>query len=522
MKLNLHVLYDEMLKISTRIIADEDISLDLQGVRFLPDDEEFWSTEYVYVVHAENLSHYKGATAQVSLICIGEIEDAFFQSRGWQAIILEEKIDKQKMFEKVLGIFEVYEKWNEELTRAILNKASLQTVMDIGTRYLWNPIALFDMAATLIAYAGPPLPENIAGTVWETVLERGYSPLEELSYEERATGFENLGKYHQPVFTHSAKASIKDNNFIGVGVFQNDNLFGYLAASDINKSFSLGQASLVNHLKNILELFIKNSTEYSNISENTTYFVDRILQGFPIEPSVVMYHLHKRGWKLQGDYQIYFFSSIMDELMDPEQSKHLVLRIGSLLNDAMVFPYENEIVAIIHGNIGSSDETLRHTLEKFLKDMDLRVGVSMVYPNFMDLKYAYIQSKIALKEGMAGSSGECFYEFQRYFNQNIIHSLDVVTSLKSLCHPKLLKMAMNGGKSEREVIHSLRLFLFNGRNISTTAALLYIHRNTLIYRLRRIEEILELNLKDLKEQEFLSLYLGCLIIEHFYNAKPIS
>ncbi len=38
---------------------------------------------------------------------------------------------------------------------------------------------------------------------------------------------------------------------------------------------------------------------------------------------------------------------------------------------------------------------------------------------------------------------------------------------------------MKGGKNEGEAILSLRLYIINGRILSTTAAMLYVHRNTL-------------------------------------------
>ena len=43
---------------------------------------------------------------------------------------------------------------------------------------------------------------------------------------------------------------------------------------------------------------------------------------------------------------------------------------------------------------------------------------------------------------------------------------------------------------------TLEAFFKNNQNISDTAAQLHIHRNTAIYRLGKIEELLEVNLDD--------------------------
>jgi DNA-binding PucR family transcriptional regulator len=49
------------------------------------------------------------------------------------------------------------------------------------------------------------------------------------------------------------------------------------------------------------------------------------------------------------------------------------------------------------------------------------------------------------------------------------------------------------------------------RNTTATASRLFIHRNTLLYRLRRIEEILGMDLAIADEQTLFMLYLSCLI-----------
>lgn len=510
MKLNIHILYDELHEFASRILADEDISLDLSGIRFLPGDVKLPCTDYIYLTKAADLYHYTGVNLPLSLICIGEIDEAFLKKKRWEAIVLNNNADERTVFEMVQQIFETYSNWNDEISEAMLRKESIQKVMDIGTRYLWNPIALFDMSYCLITYAGPDLPDDITGTIWEIVLSKGYSPIEVLPYQERIEAYQRIVKNRTPFFSHPPKTLI-DNLHIIAAVYHDNRLFGVLAGTDINRPFSLGQVSLINHLKNILECFINNNNEFVNINENTAYFIDRILQGFSIEPGVVSYHLQKRGWSLRGNYRIYFFSAGLN-VEQTGASQHLIFRIEKILRKAMVFPYENGVVAIHNNRVAEHENHFE--LEGFLKEMNLRAGVSMIFPNFMDLKHAYIQSKIALREGMKLTPDRYLIDFRIIYTGHVINSLAEVTSLKSLCEPRLLQLAMCGSEKDRELIRSLRLYLFNERNIYTTAALLKIHRNTLMYRLQKIEKLLDLSLKDLDEQVYFNLYLTCLITEY--------
>ncbi len=55
---------------------------------------------------------------------------------------------------------------------------------------------------------------------------------------------------------------------------------------------------------------------------------------------------------------------------------------------------------------------------------------------------------------------------------------------------------MELGEGGRELIHTLAAYLQAGRNAKQAAERLQIHRNTLLYRLRRIEQRLDVSLTD--------------------------
>ncbi len=65
------------------------------------------------------------------------------------------------------------------------------------------------------------------------------------------------------------------------------------------------------------------------------------------------------------------------------------------------------------------------------------------------------------------------------------------------------------GKSQkrREYIQTLRVYLDTNRSIARSAEQLFVHRNTVVYRIKRILELLEVDLDD--PHQALSLHLAC-------------
>ena len=62
-----------------------------------------------------------------------------------------------------------------------------------------------------------------------------------------------------------------------------------------------------------------------------------------------------------------------------------------------------------------------------------------------------------------------------------------------------------------DLVRTLRVYLAAGANASEAADRLFLHRNSLLYRLARIEELTGLDLKDPRAR--LALQLGLLAIE---------
>lgn len=67
------------------------------------------------------------------------------------------------------------------------------------------------------------------------------------------------------------------------------------------------------------------------------------------------------------------------------------------------------------------------------------------------------------------------------------------------CEKKLRKLEEYDSANSTDLIDTFLAYYMNGFNVSKTATALYIHRNTLQYRLAKISELLELELDDYRE-----------------------
>jgi len=511
MNLNMHILLDELKPFNPRAKLDDSIGLHLKQSRIMKGDPRLLSRDYIYITEAGKLQDgMSELPADANIVCVGPLDDKRFDELPCNLINIDDaSLDVPEVFNILQDIFEKYAAWNRQMIEAVLENEPLQKIFDIGATALENPIALFDASLALIMTAGK-LPENYQGTIWEDVIKFGYSPVENLPFQERKRMSEWVLTKKEPFFYKSDPSDRYTQMIAGLSI--NGRHFGTFGLIDINRPFTLGQLSLVYHLKNVMELAISKNRELTDITEEPLYFIERLINGFEVERKVVEYHLKKRKWNIEDGFYILNFPS-RGESLDEKLFKAYIYRIKKLIGRSVIFTYENSIIAILRERDYSLDDpAFLQELDELLSRLDIKCGISLKFYNFMNIKYHYIQSKIALAEGIKKDPYRPKYYFRDHYIDHIMSSLDNSTSLKSLCHPQVMKLKEYDEKNNTEYVRCLFTYLQNGLNISQTARKLFIHRNTLTYRLNRITEILETDFR--REEELFPLFFSCLIAEH--------
>jgi sugar diacid utilization regulator len=192
-----------------------------------------------------------------------------------------------------------------------------------------------------------------------------------------------------------------------------------------------------------------------------------------------------------------------------------IKQINDLFPDALVSVYGEDVVMIIRCTDKQAPHGKRkQRLEEFFKkDILLRCGISLVFNNFLNLRYYYIQSKFAAaKCNPSVSPAICFYE--DYQAEHVLTTLSLGFDLRCFCHPGILSLWESGNESQRELVHCLYHYFLNGRNLSAAADAIHIHRNTLIYRLSKAEELLNIDIKQITAKQAFLFILSCLIVQN--------
>lgn len=164
---------------------------------------------------------------------------------------------------------------------------------------------------------------------------------------------------------------------------------------------------------------------------------------------------------------------------------------------------EQDVISMIYGDniivIGNFDEVMEHASsikESIVSDLYCRCYVSFseaVYHG-EGIKKAYDDAKECMTLGRKFDIKGEIYDYSKMLFEKVVYSIS----------PKVKKELLDNFKEkfslfDSEMINTIEEFVNCGLNISDASRKLYIHRNTLIYRLDKIDKDTGYDIRDFKQ-----------------------
>jgi PucR family transcriptional regulator, purine catabolism regulatory protein len=157
-----------------------------------------------------------------------------------------------------------------------------------------------------------------------------------------------------------------------------------------------------------------------------------------------------------------------------------------------------------------SDEHLTQPyalLQSLAADLPIGAGLSTIAQTATQWSRAYDEAEQALMLGRQLFGPRSFTSFSDLGVYRLLLELRESSELQSFYHETLGALIEHDRSNSGELLHTLDGYFAALGNLHQAADLLHIHRNTLIYRLRRIGEISGLNLKRAEDALALQIAL---------------
>lgn len=141
------------------------------------------------------------------------------------------------------------------------------------------------------------------------------------------------------------------------------------------------------------------------------------------------------------------------------------------------------------------------------------IGISSVVEEIKDLAKAYKESQISIEVGKVFDADKNIISYDNLGIGRLIYQLPT-----TLCEMFLDEVFKKGSLEslDRETLSTIQAFFENNLNVSETSRKLFVHRNTLVYRLDKIRKLTGL---DLREFEHAITFKVALMVKKYLSTK---
>nr|WP_290909558.1 helix-turn-helix domain-containing protein [Anoxybacillus sp.] len=296
-------------------------------------------------------------------------------------------------------------------------------------------------------------------------------------------------------------------------------IYGYLWVQETNGELNEEQRNFLLHAaKTATKLLEQKMSVTKKRQEEIQHWLLRLLQPDDVSEHDVKMEAQFKGVRLPAAFVVMLFRVLAEEKKDTLH-QYMTFLTKSLGNPAFFIEHHDQWVVII----GTMSEPIvaknqaNTLLEKLENDFhcdlqrDVVVGVGRAYRSLLDVRKSYAEAaevmniKQQFQEPLAH-----FYE-----SLGIYRWLPVVYEQykrKGYKNEQLRKLQKYDEENQTELLETLRQYIKYDGNATKTAEHLYVHPNTLHYRLKRIQELTGLSLSDFEQR--MMLYLDILFFQY--------
>lgn len=398
---------------------------------------------------------------------------------------------------------------SETILNSLYNKASVQTLVDSFTHAFNNPIFVYDSGFNLIACnydmaaksdMGKRIIENMGFTEQEYPLLNSKNHIHKKVMQSETpirVVHDEIG-YEQMVLAVDTRKDM-----------------GHICVDASNRPFRKMDEKLLVTLKEgiylhlLQEEFIKDNRGYPY-----EYFMKDLLDEKIATPKQYM----EKFKYVNTEFSENMYCLVIETARSSDTLNVYLIRnkFESLFSNTKTLMYNGEIIVLFcfaKSFYPSAKDV--NKIAGMCKKYGLYAGFSNNFDSLVKLHDFYKQALRAIEIGTSCEPEKHLFIYKDYYMEHMKNLFVQKESPEIYCHPKLKVLIDYDRKNNTQFAYSLYMYLLHERSSSAAADAMKIHRNTLVYRINKIETIVDINYEDAAERQY--ILMSCELLKDEIN-----
>jgi sugar diacid utilization regulator len=376
-----------------------------------------------------------------------------------------------------------------QIIDSIIQGNSLDDIICITEPLFKNPFYIMDDSLKIIASVKDADFEEMS-VIWRFQSQNHYWPMEQMISMLHTNDLAKLKtSHHAQIFLPG------DFNMpcCGIRIQHHKITYGYIFIVGLYHRLNQCDIELLERLSSMIISRFVNSNSQRELHSGMYYeqiFRDIVDQKFVDRSFELKQQLSFINWQNDTLFQV-----ITLDLQTDDNSEQLFLLINIFNNElkGKLFCLNNQIHCIF--SLREAPEFQREILY-YLKKMSMHCGISERFSDIENLSFYLNQSEIALKYGLHANTQAWLYHYEDFYPLHIGSVLKNALQDQGLWSNEIETLSQYDRLHQTDYVKTIFLYLQCERNIVQTARELHIHRNSLVYRLNKINDLVYLDLDN--------------------------
>lgn len=378
-----------------------------------------------------------------------------------------------------------------DMLKMILDGKSLSAILDTAAQNVKNAFVVLDVSGKLLAHSSP---FDVKDPLWIHSVADGYCSYEFMNH------IKQLRMKKESRATSEAFISVCEENqmtYLCSNILSDNILLGYVFMFENNVPIEKRSHEIIRAISRVASELITRSQDSSDLRTNLYHSIMLDMLG-GIDPEhanvriqVSELNFPERMCVLNVRPSFYRGKSYLKEILEQ------ILKV--LPFNTPSIHYREAIVLIIPLNETQQIKSdLLEILTGIARKEHLQIGISNGFTQIPYFADYYAQAEFALHSAIhMDIDGNLFY-YKDYAFRDLLTALPNDLKLRHYCHSALGLLRKYDIENKTPFYQTLKIYTETGLNQHLTAERLFIHRNTLNYRIHRIEKITGIDFKDPK------------------------
>lgn len=394
-----------------------------------------------------------------------------------------------------------YKEKEMKLLQSLIERNGMQHIIDTAAEVFGNPLFICDLGYKIICYSDH---DAVYDDFWEHMKNHNYSIPDQIAQIMRTGDF---AKIYASDETRVGKYPFADSPFLAARIRDGSHVLGHICVYSARQPFTDQDKDLLVLLCKVVsyEMLYRGMSTPLKIPYYTlmTDLLEEILTDkeelkmrlqcmkISLPPKMILAVVSFKSPMVQASI-FYIREYLMQKLLHS---------LGIVYKDNLVLLLPEDAL---------EDQRLEKILSTYNTNVDYKIGVSNPFSDIFSLKVYYDQALSAVKIAGLLKLEDRLCLYQRLYIYQLLLYAKKETDLKFLCAPAVLNMQAYDRQHHTEYLKDLELYLSCGKNINKAAQKACVHKNSMYYRISKMEEKFSFSLSDEETCLYLQLSLKIL------------